>query len=176
MLPLIGIALEIARLAAPRLISALTDSDKAGEVAERVINVAQEVTGTAAPEAALTALRADPSLVLQANVRMQEIEADLDKAYLADRAGARSRDVELAKLGVSNTRANYMVLLDVVGLISCLAVLVFFSDKIPGEVVGIVATVAGVFGACLRDAHQFEFGSSRSSKEKDALIARSFTG
>jgi hypothetical protein len=50
-------------------------------------------------------------------------------------------------------------------------VLVFFRKDIPGEAVGIISTVAGIFGACLRDAYQFEFGSSRGSKEKDALIA-----
>jgi hypothetical protein len=64
-----------------------------------------------------------------------------------------------------------MVAAAAVGLISCLLVLVFFRKDIPGEAVGIISTVAGIFGACLRDAYQFEFGSSRGSKEKDALIA-----
>lgn len=65
------------------------------------------------------------------------------------------------------SRRNWMVLLDVVGLISCLAVLTLFRKEIPGEVVGLLSTIAGIFGLCLRDAHQFEFGSSRGSKEKD---------
>lgn len=42
--------------------------------------------------------------------------------------------------------------------------------SVPGEVVGIVSTIAGIFGACLRDAFQFEFGSSRGSREKDAIL------
>ena len=38
--------------------------------------------------------------------------------------------------------------------------------------VGIISTVAGIFGACLRDAFQFEFGSSRGSRDKDELLAQ----
>lgn len=100
-------------------------------------------------------------------------ELEFDRMYLADRQSARERDVELRKLtGGDNKRADVMVALDVIGLITCLAVLVFFRKEIPGEVVGILSTIAGIFGACLRDAHQFEFGSSRGSKDKDDLLAQ----
>jgi hypothetical protein len=92
-------------------------------------------------------------------------------AETADRASARARDTELQKAnGGSNRRADVMVIGAVVGLISCLAVLIFFRGDIPGEVVGIVSMIAGIFGACLKDAYAFEFGSSRGSKEKDALL------
>lgn len=166
---LIAIALEIAKLAAPKIVGALA-GDKAEAVAERVVDMAQEVTGTASPDLALAKLKADPNLVMQFNIRSQEIEADLDKAYLADRAGARVRDVELRKLGSENYRANWMIFGDVVGLLGCIAALTFFQDKMPPEVVGLLTTIATAFALCLRDAHQFEFGSSRGSREKDALL------
>ncbi len=67
-------------------------------------------------------------------------------------------------------RADLMVLGDVIGLVACLVVLTFFRKDIPGEVVGLLSTVASIFGLCLRDAHQFEFGSSRGSREKNAVI------
>jgi len=171
-LALIGAALEIAKLAAPKLVRHLTDSDQAADTAERVIGIAQQVTGTATPDEALVKLKADPALVIQANIRLQEIEAEVEKAYLADRQSARMRDVELARLGNKNQRANYMIVGDCIGLVSCLLILVFFRKDLPGEVVGIVSMIAGIFGACLRDAHQFEFGSSRGSKEKDELLAQ----
>jgi hypothetical protein len=172
---LIAAALEIAKMAAPKLVGALTGSDQAAGVAERLVGMAQEVTGTGTPDEAIAKLKADPNLVLQLNLRAQEIEAELEKAYLADRQSARQRDIELAKAGMKNERANWMVVLDAIGLISCLAILIFFQGELPGEVIGIVSTVAGIFGACLRDAHQFEFGSSRGSKEKDELFARQIT-
>jgi len=39
------------------------------------------------------------------------------------------------------------------------------------EAIGVISTMAGVFGACLKDVYAFEFGSSRGSKEKDDTVA-----
>jgi len=75
-----------------------------------------------------------------------------------------------------NVRADVMVALDVIGLVACLLVLCLFRTSLPGEAVGIISTIAGIFGACLRDAHQFEFGSSRGSKDKDEALASALGG
>ncbi len=40
-----------------------------------------------------------------------------------------------------------------------------------GEAGGSMSTVAGMFGAWLKDALAVEFGSSRGSKEKDAVLS-----
>jgi hypothetical protein len=54
-----------------------------------------------------------------------------------------------------------------------LLVLMLHREELPGEVVvGLLSAISGIFGACLRDAHQFEFGSSRRSQIKDATIAQ----
>ena len=63
-----------------------------------------------------------------------------------------------------------MVVGAVLGLVACLVSLIWFRTGLPGEAVGIISTIAGIFGACLRDAFQFEFGSSRGSREKDNVI------
>jgi hypothetical protein len=166
-----GIALEIARTAGPGLIKWLSGSDKAAETAGQLIEVAQEVTGTASPDAALTRLKADPNLVLQLQARAVEIEGKLEEAYLADRQNARSMEVDLAKVGKQSDRKNWMILGDVVGLVVCIAALIYVPD-LPGEARGILGTIAGFFGLSLRDAHQFEFGSSRGSQDKTELLAR----
>ena len=66
-----------------------------------------------------------------------------------------------------------MVLLAVVGLSLCLGVLAFFSRELPGEAVGAISTIAGVFGICLKNAYTFEFGPSKSGRKnrEDALAA-----
>jgi len=69
-----------------------------------------------------------------------------------------------------NQRADLMVLLDVIGLVACLVVLALFRKEVPSEVVVLLSSIASVFGLCLRDAHQFEFGSSRGSREKDRIL------
>ena len=167
----ITIALALAGQFAPGIIKYFTNSDTAGVVAGKVIDIAKSVTGKEAPGDVEAALKADPALAMQFQAQVMANDADLEKAYLADRQNARARDVAIVQAGKRNVRADVMVLLDVIGLIACLLVLVFWRDKIPGEAIGLISTIAATFGLCLRDAHQFEFGSSRSSQNKDATIA-----
>jgi hypothetical protein len=70
-----------------------------------------------------------------------------------------------------NKRLNIMVIGAALGLIFCILTLTSYRGNLPGEVVGIISTVAGIFGACLKDAYSFEFGSSRGSKDKDDKIS-----
>lgn len=164
-------ALALAQFA-PSLIKFFTGSDKAADVAGKVIDIAKTVTGAPSADAALEVLKADPNKVLEFQQAALGQEADLTRAFLADVQSARARDVELHKTGFGNRRADVMVALDVLGLIACLLVLVLYREKLPGEVVGLLSAISGIFGACLRDAHQFEFGSSRSSQAKDATISK----
>lgn len=167
----VTIAMGLAQFA-PAVIRWITGSKDAEAVARDVVGVAQAVTGSSSPQEALQRIQSDQAAQLAFRAKLMEREAELDKAYLADVQSARARDVELHKAGDNNRRADVMVIGAVVGLISCLLVLIVFRKDIPGEAVGIISTVAGIFGACLKDAYAFEFGSSRGSKDKDAQLAR----
>jgi hypothetical protein len=70
-----------------------------------------------------------------------------------------------------NKRLNVMVVGAALGLVFCLLILTSYKRDLPGEVVGIISTISGIFGACLKDAYSFEFGSSRGSKDKDDKIS-----
>jgi hypothetical protein len=70
-----------------------------------------------------------------------------------------------------NRRADWMITGAATGLVLCLVLLVFFSKGLLGEVVVAITTVMSIFAICLKDAYNFEFGSSRGSKEKDDSIA-----
>jgi hypothetical protein len=165
-----SVAMGLAQFA-PWLVKILTGSNKGAEIAGHVVNVAKAITGAPTGPAALEAIQADPDKVMAFRLAMEAKQAEYEQMYLVDRQDARARDVEINKLGRRNVRADIMVLLDVVGLIACLVVLCFFREKIPGEAIGLISTIAATFGLCLRDAHQFEFGSSRSSQAKDATIS-----
>ena len=156
---------------APQVIKWITGSDKAAEAAGTVVSMAEAVTGRTGG-AAIDALANDPVLVLQFRQAVLAAEADLDKAYLADRANARARDVEILKAGKTNVRADIMVGGVLLGLIACLITMSMFRDSMPGEVAGIMGTLVGIFGKCLSDAFQYEFGSSRGSAEKSALMSK----
>lgn len=170
MLPLIPIVAELAQFA-PSVMRFFGAGDSSEAVAAKVASVAQVVSGAKTPQEALDAIKQDAGLQAQFRQRCMEVDASLEQAYLADRQDARARDVEIVKAGKHNTRADVMVLLAVLGLVSCLGVLVFFRQQMPGEVVGLLSSIASIFGLCMRDAYSFEFGSSRGSREKDQLIA-----
>lgn len=87
LLPLLGAVL-------PYIVPAVAEriaGEPAGEVARRVVEVAQAVTGQTEPDAVAQALAADPALAAQLRTRLAEIELEVIKADAADRADARAR-------------------------------------------------------------------------------------
>lgn len=138
-------------------------------------------SGSAKPEDLLATLTANADAVEKAKefeATHQERLIDLAqqnelatyKAEIEDRANARARDTALMQAGQHNRRADWMVALDVVGLIACLVAIVVLKDSLSGVAVTLITSLASYFGLSLRDAHQFEFGSSRGSKDKDSLL------
>lgn len=166
----VEIALALAQFA-PSLLRYFGVGEKSAVVAEKVIEVAKQVTGQPTGPEAIEAMKQNAQLAHDFNLAVLKMDGELEQAYLADRRDARDRDVKLHQAGYQNRRADLMVLFDVIGLVACLVVLSLFRKDVPGEVVGLLSTIAGIFGLCLRDAHQFEFGSSRGSREKDGLLA-----
>lgn len=164
------IALALAQFA-PSLLRYFGVGEKSAAVADKVIELAKQVTGTPSGPEAIEALRQNAQLAHEFNLAALKMDGDLETAYLADRKDARARDVALHQAGFNNKRADWMIAMDVIGLIACLAVLTFFRKEIPAEVVGLITTIATAFALCLRDAHQFEFGSSRGSRDKAAQLA-----
>lgn len=163
----ISIAFGLAQFA-PQVIKWLTGSDKAAEAAGAVVEIAETVTGRKGADA-LDAIKADPALVLQFRQSVIAQEADLDKAYLADRADARKRDAVFISSGARNYRADFMFLL-AVGMIAGLVWLVWKDPSINEYMKGIFTLVLGRFLGYLDNIYNFEFGSTRASKTKDATI------
>lgn len=166
----ITIGLALASQFAPSIIKYFTNSDTAGNVAQQVIGIAQTVTGKAAPADAVVALQADPALAIQFKTAVMASESDLEKAFLADRQNARARDVAIVQAGHYNWRADILAMLAVGGLVLC----VYFIARdanLPERAVNAIMFVAGVLASAVRDVYGFEFGSSRSSQNKDATIS-----
>ena len=179
-LPLIPIAVALAREFLPELVGKVI-GDKSGKVAKVVVDAATGVTGASDPGEALDALRLDTARQHEFRMALLNHEVVLEQLADADRKDARGRDLEMRRLGQDNTRANWMVFADVVGLLGCVGGIVAvgvlqtgtdaLSDAAAAALVVQLANLAGYFGLSLRDAHQFEFGSSRGSREKDAILA-----
>jgi hypothetical protein len=88
-LPLIALAISLASKFAPSLIGKLTKSDKAEQVAEKVIGFAKAVTGQDNPEDAVKTIEANPELALQFQRDLHDYELELAKLEYADAAGGR---------------------------------------------------------------------------------------
>ena len=114
MLPLIPIALKLASMFAPSLIGKLTESDKAEEVAEKVIGFAKAITGQNDPEKAAKAIETDPELALQFQRDLHAYELGLAKLEYEDAAGGREV-IKTALLSddpiVRRARPSMMILL-----------------------------------------------------------------
>ena len=168
--PLIAAALGLAEFV-PRIAQWLTGR-KNHTIADKIMEIAKSVTGISDFKECIDNLKEDPKHIASFQKAILERQADFEKMYMEDRKSARERDIALLHLGRRNTRADIMVISAVVGLAMCLLSLGFYASDLPGEAVGIISTIAGIFGACLKDAYTFEFGSSRESKLKDTTIQR----
>lgn len=168
-LPLIGIAMSLAAEFAPGLIRKLA-GDGAADVAEQVVGLAQAATGANTPEDALEGLRANPESVLAFKSKAADLEVRLEEAYLKDRQNARTRDVELHKAGYHNWRADIMLGMAFICLITIIVLSWQGRLDMPDQVFALLNMAAGLLLGMIKDAFQFEFGSSRGSKDKSAAL------
>jgi hypothetical protein len=167
--PVLAAALGLAEFAP--VIARWLGGPNAQDIAAQVVDVAKRVTGTMDPVEAIKMMQQNSAFIIDFQKAIVQMEAEMELAHLRDRQDARLRDIALVNAGRTNLRADIMVISAALGLVLCLASLAYFSLELPGEAVGIISTVAGIFGSCLKDAYAFEFGSSRGSKEKDSTVA-----
>ena len=158
----ISMALGLAQYA-PYIVRWL-GGDKAGDVAQQVVGAAETITGKTG-QAAVDAIKADSAAQLAFQQAIAAQAEDLEKAYLADRVSARSRDLGLTQAGRRNLRADILAYAAIGGLISLIWVLLVHS--IPeGPTRDILLILSGALVAIVKDVYGFEFGSSRGSEAK----------
>jgi hypothetical protein len=88
---------------------------------------------------------------------------------LKDKESARARDSTYVVSGTRNYRADVMFVL-AVGIICGLVWIVWQDSNLNEYVKGIFTLVLGRFLGYLDNIYNFEFGSTRGSKAKDATI------
>jgi hypothetical protein len=162
--PILTAALALSELVP--LIGRWLGHEEGERLATNVVNFARQLTGEKEVPSMLKILSNNPELLLQ----FQKVVSQMESELYQDRRDARAREIALLQAGHRNVRADIMVISAAFGLILCLAALAFYRASLPGEAVGIISTIAGIFGSCLKDAYAFEFGSSRGSKEKDDRV------
>ena len=113
-------------------------------------------------------LKANTERQYEFNMAVLKADSELEVIYMADLQSARARDAEFVKSGTRNYRADTMYALAVVVIVGLVwAVLASNMDEY-GK--GIITLVLGRFLGYLDNIYNFEFSSTRSSKEKDVTI------
>ena len=179
-----GLVAEVA----PGLIRHLA-GDSVGAVADKVASVAKVVLGTDDPDGMRAAMAADPEKAIAFKLELAKVEKEYEdrerqrrhEKVLAELAGiqdARTRDLQMRQAGFNNKRADWMVAMAALTLIASLGGIVWLyyltpaDQRIPAEVYALLTLIANGAILCLRDAFQFEFGSSRGSQDKTVLLAQ----
>ena len=166
----VTIALGLAQFA-PQIMRFFGAGEKSTAVAEKVVGIAQTVSGAKSPAEALEALKQNQELAAKFQEAVLAADTALEQAYLADRSDARKRDIQVRQLtGGYNWRADVMILACVAAIIYMVYAINSVAD-IKAEVLAIFNMAIGALLKMLGDAFAFEFGSSRGSKEKDQRLA-----
>lgn len=174
MAPLIPIALQLAQQFAPSIIGMLTGSQKAENVAAHVVGIAQTITGTPTPDAALLAIQTDPAKALEFQKIIIESDAELQRAYLADVQSAR--ELQVAALGQEDLFSKRFVYIFAAAW-SVFSMIYFAAvtfAEVPSEGQRIADTILGVLiGQVLGGMFSYFYGSTKGSAEKTRLLAAS---
>lgn len=165
----VTIALGLAQFA-PSLIKMFTGNDKAAQVADKVVDIAKVVTGKGNGQAALEAIKADPNKAIEFQMAVMNQDFELEKAYLADIADARSRDVEIVKAGHINYRANALAVGATILVIFCLFITVW-ATSMDDFAKATITLILGRSLGWIEQVFSFEFGTTRASKTKDDTIS-----
>lgn len=165
---LITLALGLGQLV-PVITKWVTGSDKAAEVAEQVVGIAETVTGKSGGDA-LSSIKADPALLLQFKERVMERQTELDRLAYGDTASARHmQEVALQQDDPFAKRFVYWFSICWSVFAACYIVGITFV-KIPAENQRYADTILGfLLGTVIATMFQFFLGSSIGSKAKDTL-------
>lgn len=156
----------------PSIAKMLGASNNVTKVAEVAADFAKQITGQSDMSKAIESLQADPNLMLQFQIAMQDKEREFEKLYQYDKESARNRDVELAKLGHPNIRANMLIALIAMIMLICLGVVIFVDLNEFAR--GVVTTMVGVSTTQLANVFSFEFGTTRRKQEDDQKVLKGY--
>jgi len=121
---------------------------------------------------ALKQLESDHKLKLEElAIKRVELENEAERDRLKDVQSARSRDMALMAAGKDNLRAHIMLALAFLAVIAIAVILGVGWVDAGSATAGFLYSIGGMFAKNIGQAFDFEFGSSRGSKNKDAIMA-----
>lgn len=102
------------------------------------------------------------------NLEFERLDVEREKAILNDKQNARATSIARLQAGGSDWR-GVMLVMAFVSIIAIVTLLVLKPD-VSQTVVGFIIGIGGMFARNIGSAFDFEFGSSRGSKEKSSML------
>jgi hypothetical protein len=162
---LIPLATTIVGEFLPDLVRGLV-GDKAGDVAEKVVKIATELTGKSDPGDIVNALRADPNLVFQLQMKLADERLALARLDQLDRASARRM--------AQKTNLHAWAVVTVSILVTCgfgFVLWAILTRPIPEASSEVAYILLGTLATGFVQVLNFWLGSSRSSQDKSQHLA-----
>lgn len=156
----IGLALKLAPVV-PLITRWLSGNDP-GPLAEKIITVAQTVSGETTANEAVNAILGDPVKQQAFTLAMQDRTNDMERAFLADRQSARERDIKIITVKGKNQRGDFLAYMAIAALILCIVLLFIWEP--PAQSRDLLLVVLGALVTIVKDVFSFEFGSSKNSE------------
>jgi hypothetical protein len=123
-------------------------------------------------DAALVAIGGNPEMAMAFRKAVMDNALEYDRIYLSDTQNARDRDVKLHQAGYKNVRANWMLALTYGGIVALVALMVWRDIDANTALGGVVLLLIGKLISQWEQGFRFEFGTTRTNKEKDETIKR----
>jgi hypothetical protein len=171
MLPfLIPLATTLASEFLPDMVRGLAGA-KAGEVAEKIVGVATDLTGKKEPGDIVEALRADPKLVFELQMALANERLEIARLDAADRASAR----QMAMKSQLHTWAAITVSV-LVTLGFGMVLWAVLTKPVPEASAEVAYVLLGTLATGFVQVVNFWLGSSRSSQDTTQQLADAARG
>lgn len=179
-----GLATALGGPLAGGVVKILADKLLGGSTGDQVADEAKLaglLAGGLTPELQARVLEAQQVLkteLVRAGLREKEIEADLEKARIADANSARDANVKTWTSADApwyvKARQPVLAVLAVLGFMGCLGVLMYLAaNKVPvdGTVKDILIYALGCLTSIVMMVYTFDFGTSSGSQGKDQVLS-----
>lgn len=160
-LPLLPILAPLILKKAPKLIRTIA-GDKAGGIADTVAGLVTSITGVGDVNEAVKKIEADPNLMAEFETRIRTVEAEVEKAHLADRQDARAREI-----AIRDNTPKVLAYATTVGFFAVLTGLMLGIGD--AQYKDALYIMLGSLGTAWTAQIAYYFGSSSGSKMKDEL-------
>ena len=177
--PLVPIAAGLIAETTPELLKVF-GKEKQAAVAEKVMDIANQVTGVEDPKASALAILKDPALmsgfkklVMNQTLELERLGFQRETLYVNDVQDARKyRDDKVFHLGTVVLLSFVLVMgIALLGIFAVVTGEVVADANVFAAVIGLVGAIIGYFAANAQQVVSYFFGSSAGSMEKGDNLA-----